>query len=297
MSGRVIVFGSINLDLVTRVKTLPLPGETVIGSDYQLIPGGKGANQALAAAQSLTDPKRVLMTGCVGEDDFASRALSNLSKIGLDLKRTRPSATSTGIAMIGVDENGENSIVVCPGANGLTSAEQLRDIGLSARDVLLTQQEVPLDEVFAAHAIARQSGAIIVHNAAPAASLPTKAIGNMDYLIVNETEAEAICREHDLKARINETGSQELAFVIAERFGVSVILTLGENGAVSVLVGNRLQHEAIPANVVDTTGAGDVFCGTFAACLADGISSEQAVEKAMAAASRACEVFGAQSES
>ena len=288
--AQVIVFGSINLDLVTRVQSHPVPGETVVGSDYEMLPGGKGANQALAAAQAISTPSKVNMVGCVGNDDFAAHAIGNISRSGMDFSLVKHVSAGTGIAMIAVNESGENSIVVCPGANALAQAIHLSDTAFSRGDILLTQQEVPLAEIWRSHVIAKKSGAIVVHNAAPAASIPATAFQNIDYLIVNASELNSLANGFGLAA----LDTQSAAACIAVEFDVSVILTLGENGVFSVIEGDQLYKPADSVEVVDTTGAGDVFCGTFAAGLAEGLPPDVAVERSMLAATNACTSFGAQ---
>lgn len=289
--SKVIVFGSINLDLVTRVTKHPKPGETVIDSDYELLPGGKGANQALAAAKALKVPSNAILIGATGTDDFANAALANLSKVGVELKVAKFNNSRTGIAIIAVDENGENNIIVCSGANALVSTSQFTKIELSTKNVLLTQQEIPLPEVWAAHSMAKKSGPIVIHNAAPAASIPDTAFQNIDYMIVNASEAVSIGSEHNLKAAETENIAQQ----IANWFGVNVILTLGEQGVATYISGNSQRYPALPIDVVDTTGAGDVFCGTFAASIANGNSISTCIENSIVAASNACRTFGAQS--
>lgn len=290
MTNKVIVFGSINLDLVTQVAAHPKPGETIQGSDYQMLPGGKGANQALAAARALEDPSKALLLGCVGKDDFADIALRNLVSEGVDLSNVSRTDTGTAIAMIAVANSGENSIIVCPGANAETKAEAVAITGLSKTDVLLTQQEIPAAEVWASHALAKSKEVIVIHNCAPAADIPPYALENIDILISNETEAAVVARHLEIAG---ET-PQRMCKAIASRFGKTVILTLGENGAFFFADDGETHHPTKKVDVVDTTGAGDVFCGTFAAMLAQKHTVNIAIERAIEEASKACTRFGAQ---
>src|SRR5919108_2860505 len=160
----ITVFGSINVDLVCRVRKTPLPGETVLGSDYALIPGGKGANQALAARRA---GAQVRMVGAIGDDDIGKVALDELAPGGVDLTSVTRRKGTTGIAIITVDDRGENAIVVSPGANAAVKAAQIPSGGIGAKDTLLLQMEVPHDEVFAAARTGRASGARVVLSVAP----------------------------------------------------------------------------------------------------------------------------------
>lgn len=291
MPKRVIVFGSINLDLVTHVRAHPVSGETVMGSDLELLPGGKGANQALAAAQYLGDGSRVSMIGTVGQDNFADAALTNLREAGIDLASLERVPKRTGLALISIDESGDNTIVVCPGANAEVSAEKIERAVLGEGDVLLTQQEIPLDAVWTAHAIARSRGCTIVHNAAPASELSDRQLADINVLIVNETEAQALGGLLDGTPEDTRSTCSELA----GRFGLTIVLTKGGEGAFIFSAGERVHVPATPVDVRDTTGAGDVFCGTLSGAMADAIPFEQAVHKATTAASESCRTMGAQS--
>ncbi|MGB7286312.1 MAG: ribokinase [Salaquimonas sp.] len=289
--NRVIVFGSINLDLVTKVKSHPHPGETVMGSSYQMLPGGKGANQALAAAKAMDKAADVLLVGATGQDDFGKLALSNLQSAGVDLSCIANTKSGTGIAMIAVNELGENNIIVCSGANAEASADQLSSIVFEPGDILLTQQETQLDEIWQAHSMAKASNVTVVHNAAPAGEIPSKAFKNIDYLIVNESEALSMSAKLSLGVESAEQSAKD----ISNQTDTSVILTLGKNGAFSVNNSVPRTFAAPTVEAVDTTGAGDVFCGTFAAALATGVPQHTAIEKSLVQASEACLTFGAQS--
>lgn len=288
MSGRVLVFGSINLDLVTQTRFHPKPGQTVKGSKFRRLPGGKGANQALAAAWSYR-PEMVLLIGATGDDGFARDALVNLVSAGVNLENVACLQAPTGLAFIVVNREGENTIVVTPGANGEVHAGQLAGLVPQAGDVLLTQNEVPADEIHKARSLAKSAGAITVHNAAPASRIPQEVFAAIDYLIVNESEALAVA------GRELDDDPKEAARQIFRQHTSSVVLTLGAAGVFACLPQGELEIPAPAIEVVDTTGAGDAFCGTFASCLAQGLLPEDCLTKAVEAGSEACRYFGAQS--
>ncbi|MEM8749803.1 MAG: ribokinase [Pseudomonadota bacterium] len=290
MAGRIIVFGSINLDIVTTVARRPVAGETIAGENCLLLPGGKGANQALAAQSAARKDQEVHMIGAVGRDAFAPIALSNLNKSGVDLTRVVETDAITGTAIIMVDADGENIIVINAGANALASADQIKNVSFKVGDVLLTQQELTLEEVLVAHKRARLSGGIVVHNAAPAYPLSQSQLANIDYLIVNETEVLAIADAHGFQSSDPEMAAKSLS----QTLSLNTVLTLGADGAI-MCFGEEIDHVSAPeVDVKDTTGAGDVFCGTFAAQIAQGTAPRQAVKLSVEAASAACTWFGAQ---
>ena len=263
----VTVVGSINLDLVAACPRLPRPGETVLASDLARYPGGKGANQALAAARAGAD---VILVGAVGDDPEADAALALLRESNVDLSRVIVSAAPTGIALITVDESGENQIVVVPGANATLTAEQ---IDASGADVVLCQLEIPDEAVLAA---GRTATGLFCVNAAPARPLGEEILDRVDVVIVNEGEREAL--------------ADELAHTSA-----LVVVTLGAAGAKAYRSG-RLVAEAIPPSVdpVDTVGAGDAFCGAFVTALGGGASVATALAWGCAAGALATTRPGAQ---
>ncbi len=291
MKNRLFVFGSINLDLVTRVARHPQPGETLHGSNYIMLAGGKGANQALAAALAFDqEPSRTLMIGAVGNDAFGTPALANLKKFGVDLSNTIEVGAGTGIALIAIDKHGENAIIVCPGANDHIYADQIKKAGLAKGDILLTQQEGNLEEIWKAHSFARQQGATVIHNAAPALETTTDTYKNIDVLIINEIETREIGR----LTGIAESSAEDIARDLADMFGLVVILTLGSQGVFGVFRKTELKLAAPTVEVVDTTGAGDTFCGVFAASLLMGKDYPDALQAGLNAASLACTRLGAQ---
>ena len=272
-----IVFGSINLDLSFALPRLPAPGETQLGRDLLTGPGGKGANQALAAR---LDGAAVVMAGAVGADAFAGPALVNLRAAGVDLSRVAAVEASTGVAAICVDPDGRNQIAVASGANAWALADQVEDRLLTAGAVLLLQMECDRDETARLIRRARARGVTIVLNLAPAAQLAEDALRSVDWLIVNEPEA-AWLGDADASA-------------LHERFGVGTILTLGERGAEFRSTDARGHVSAFPVTAVDSTAAGDCFTGVFAASLERGLATADALRRAAAAAALACTRQGAQ---
>lgn len=283
----IIVFGSINLDIVTRTERIPGPGETVKGDSYQLIPGGKGANQALAARRAGSE---TLMIGAVGNDAFADLALENLKRDGVDLSRIAKADTPTGIANITVDEDGENAIAVASGANACASATQL-DVLEQVSGYLLTQNEVPEQETHRAHVKARELGLKIIHNVAPANKLSDGELALIDWLVVNETEALIVASGAGITAGFD---SGKAAEALAQKTGNNVIVTLGSKGAFSFGPAGNHHGKALAVDVKDTTAAGDTFTGAFAAALDQGFEVADALSRASVAGSLACTVFGAQ---
>ena len=283
----ITVFGSINVDLVCRVRKSPLPGETVLGSDYTLIPGGKGANQALAARRAGAP---VRMVGAIGDDDIGKVALNELIPAGVDLNSVARRSGTTGVAIITVDDNGENTIVVSPGANAAANAGQIPAGGLGPADTLLLQLEVPQAEVFGAARLARAVGARVVLSVAPFAPFAPEQLADIDIVIVNEHEAEDFARHFGLAG-----GNPEATVsALAARLGRTVIATLGPAGAVAAGLEGVVRVPALEVTPVDTTGAGDTFAGVLAAFLDEGRPFADAMALAAAAGSLACTRNGAQ---
>lgn len=279
----VIVFGSINLDLVFPVSRLPAPGETVVGPLVRFEPGGKGANQAVAAAR---DGARVALAGAVGRDPFAEPALSGLRAAGVDLSRLAVVDAATGCAAIGVDAEGRNQILVAAGANSAARASQVADRDLGAGTVLLMQGECDVGETAALAQRACDRGARVVLNLAPFVALPRETLAAASVLVVNETEAAALAAHLGLAAEARR---------IASALGTAVVVTLGAEGAMLVDAGTEVRVPALPVPVVDTTGAGDALCGVLGAGLARGLALPAALRRAVVAASLACTRPGAQS--
>ena len=280
----IIVFGSINIDLVTRVPAIPKPGETVLGPSYDLIPGGKGANQALAARRAGAE---VALVGAVGQDGFADLALRLLMQDGVDCTHVVRVAAPTGAAFITVDAQSENTVVVAAGANASAQAKQLH---VARGDLLLLQREVPDHEGELAARMARQQGAKVLLNLAPAGTLSRDYLAQIDILVMNEHEAGVLAQAYGLDASSPELAAQQLH----QTFDLTTIVTLGAEGAVAFEASARYSVAALAIKPVDTTAAGDTFVGALAACLARGLSLAQSLPFAAAAGSLACTQKGAQ---
>ena len=280
----VVVFGSINVDLIAQVTRMPAPGETLSGHSFATAPGGKGANQALAASRAGANVK---MFGAVGRDAFAAHALANLEASGLDLSGVVAVDAPTGIALIHVDGQGENAITVIAGANSHARAAQVPDAVLGPGSTLVLQLEVPLEEV--TRLAQRAQGARVILNAAPALPLSGDLLCLIDTLIVNESEAALIGAAHGLA-----TLPEPFAKTASARFDCAVVVTLGSRGAIAVRGSESISIAAPATTVVDSTGAGDALVGAFAAAQDRGVSLRQALAEGVAAGSLACAGRGAQ---
>jgi len=272
----ILVFGSINVDLVAPVPHLPQPGETVLGGDYALLPGGKGANQALAARRAGSE---VVLAGAIGRDTFASIALSLLRRDGVDTRLVRELDRPTGCAAIMVSAAGENAIAVSPGVNSETRSDWVPDELLDPRTIVVAQMEVPFGETASLIRRARMRGARCLLNLAPALSLDPGLLSEIDLLVTNKREAMTL-------------GPDPVE--LARRLRRGLVVTRGAAGAIVLLAdGSALEVPALSVDPVDTTGAGDTFVGVLAAALNLGSSFEQALSRASAAAGLACLAYGA----
>jgi ribokinase len=284
MSARkeiVLVAGSANLDFVVRAAHVPAPGETVLGRDFETFPGGKGANQAVACARAGGAATRMLLA--LGDDAFAPPLEASLRSAGVALDIVRVDDVATGTAFICLADDGENAITVAPGANGRLRAEHLPP--LDGMRFLLMQLETLLDAVEAWARAARAAGVGVVLNAAPARTLPASLLALLDVLIVNEGELEAI------------TGirSDDIATALAALAVPRVIVTLGARGCCARDGGEVLMQPGFAIDPIDTTGAGDAFCGVLVAALAQDAPLVDAMRRACAASALACTRIGAQS--
>lgn len=283
----ITVVGSINLDLIATVGRLPGPGETVPGGDFKSAPGGKGANQALAAARA---GATVRMVGAVGKDAFAGEAIAYLKDGGVDLSGVTEVHAATGIALILVGSDGENMIAVVPGANGSVVPGDLAKARFETGDVILLQHEIPLTTVDAALEAARKAGAVTMLNTAPFRAEAARFLGKADYVVANETEFDLYADALALPAGERPERMRELA----RRTHATVIVTLGGDGVLAANGGDLIQVEALKIKPVDTVGAGDTFCGYLAAGLSAGLGLKEALRRAAAAGSLACLKPGAQ---
>ena len=287
----VVVIGSINADMVARCEALPRPGETVTGSSFSVEPGGKGANQAVAAARI---GATVAMVGCIGNDNDGNRLLEALVREGIDCKGVaRDDSHPTGVALISVAESAENCIVVVPGANHrvtVSHVEAVAPVFANAR-LVVAQLETPIEATVAAFELARRAGANTVLNAAPAAAaLPRSLLSLVDWLVVNETEAETLAGHPPAGS---ELAGRAATVLLAAGVG-AVIITLGSRGVLLATAEGFEHFPAVPVRAVDTTGAGDTFVGVFCASLARGESVKEAIGLGQAAAAIAVTRHGAQ---
>lgn len=283
----IVVFGSINVDLVVQVTHLPRPGETVLGPGYRALPGGKGANQAVAAARAGAD---VRLVGRVGQDAFGDTVTAELAAAGVDLKGVTRDRRPTGCAFISVDLTGQNQIVVATGANAGLRERQVEDALLVPGTLAVLQMEVPLAENWALVTRACARGARILLNAAPAAPIPGLALAALDWLVVNENEAVA------LAARLGTGGldAEASGRTLAHALGITTVVTLGAAGAVAFRRDDAWRIAALPIRPIDTTAAGDAFVGTFAAAIDAGVELPEALRRASVAGGLACLKEGAQ---
>jgi ribokinase len=288
----ILVFGSINVDFVMRVPRLPRPGETVLGEDYFLVPGGKGANQACAAARAaLRDTGAVAMIGRVGADDWADTATHLLIDAKVDTSGIARGDRPTACATIMVDDAGENAIAVASGANLEVTADQVPDHLLGPETWLVLQMEIPPEENWAVMRRARDRGARIMLNVAPAAPVPAEFLDMCDILVVNEIEARMVAGASDLV----DDDPAGVARHLSEAHGLTSIVTLGGAGALAIGADIACTLKALDVTPVDTTGAGDAFVGALAAALDAGRDMMAALHWASVAAGLCCTIAGAQS--
>jgi len=290
MTAHVTVVGSLNMDLVARAPRIPRPGETIIGGEFRNVPGGKGANQAIAAARL---GATVSMVGRVGRDTFAGPLLDNLDADGIDHTFVvQDPEAATGVALIVVDDGGENSIVVASGANMRLSPADVSaaEAAIAGADALLLQLEIPLETVIRAAEIARARGVKIILNPAPARSLPAELLSLVDVLIPNESETALLTG-----LPVGDQAEAKTAAAALQDSGVgTVILTLGERGAMLATEGKTELFPAFDVTPVDTTAAGDAFVGGFAVALAEGRTLSEAVRWGNGAGGLAATKLGAQ---
>lgn len=280
--SKIYVVGSINRDLVAFVERLPKPGETIFGTGFQQFPGGKGANQAVAASRL---GGKVYLVGNVGTDSFGEEMLRFLSGENIDVSDVVTlKQVPTGIALISVDARSENSIIVISGANMVWNSRDLNHINIEQGDILLSQFEIPLEIIDAMFAQAKSKGATTILNPAPIKVPSDKLLKNVDYMVVNEVELEALT---NLKVHVeNLTSVSEAAEKLREQGPRAVIATLGSRGAILFASQKRYEAKGHKVKAVDTTGAGDCFIGGFAAAL----GRAEALPEALKFANRAAAI-------
>lgn len=292
MTHSIVVIGSLNMDFVISVERLPLPGETILGQNFRTIPGGKGANQAYAAAKLTGSGTEVRMAGRIGGDSFGKALKDNLAGVGVDVGGVLDTAAeATGVALIHVDEAGQNSITVAPGANGVLSAADIRPLD-GARCVLL-QLEVPLEAVAQGLREARRVGAIGILDPAPARRLPKGILELVDIATPNENEACVLAGVRP--ERISPADAVALGSKIRELGVRSVVVKLGDQGCVYCGADGTFVAAPFPVQAVDSTAAGDTFNAALAVALVEGAEMERALRFANAAAAISVTRPGAQS--
>ncbi|WP_075258381.1 ribokinase [Herbaspirillum camelliae] len=287
----IVIIGSVNMDLVLRVPRMPLPGETLAGDRFMTIPGGKGANQAVACARLAAPGTRVAMVACVGDDAFGDQMRQSITACGIDDRYIDEVAgEATGIASIMVDANAQNSIVIAAGANGRLDVERIERARalIEQASIVLLQLEVPMATVIHSIELAHALGKTVVLNPAPAQALPRELLQKIDYLILNEIEAAMLAEEQSedipmLARKLHDLGAR------------NVVVTLGEKGVYGSFADGQQRHlPARKVQAVDTTAAGDTFIGGFIGAIAQGRDQFEAIAYAQAAAALSVTRVGAQ---
>ncbi len=286
--SNILIVGSINMDVVALAPHHPVPGETVLGTDLSYIPGGKGSNQAVAAARA---GGSVRLLGRLGEDAFGEALLRFLQAEALNTQFVqRLSGVPTGVAIITVSASGENTIVVVPGANGRITPADVDALGIQRGDLVVSQLEIPFETVVHAFQQAKAHGAATLLNPSPAAPLPEGLLANTDYLVLNEIELAYYAQQ---PVTDDHTAVVAAAQALRAQPQQTLIVTMGGRGVLAVAPNETVYEPAFRVPVVDTTGAGDCFTGALAVALSEGQPLAQAVHFANAAAALSVQVLGA----
>ncbi|MGB7192219.1 MAG: ribokinase [Collimonas pratensis] len=292
----IVIIGSINMDLVLRVPRMPHPGETLSGGQFRTIPGGKGANQAVAAARLSADSVKVAMIACLGDDAFGAELRAALRSDGIDDSHVSTVAGSaSGVASILVDAGGQNSIVLAAGANDALSPAHIdaaRALIEQARIIVL-QLETPLPTIRHAIKLAHQLGKTVVLNPAPAQVLPADLLAQVEYLIPNEIEAAMLAGLPEASLD-NDAAIDAAVAKLRANGSANVLVTLGSKGVYAALSSGSEHFAAQPVKAIDTTAAGDTFIGGFVAALAEGRGEADAIAFGQRAAALSVARIGAQ---
>jgi ribokinase len=289
----IVVFGSLNIDLVLPVEDFPKPGETTFCDDYVWLSGGKGMNQAVAAARA---GSAVTMVGCVGNDGFGETLLAALKADSIETKFVKRSSKSSGCATVMVDNHGENQILVARGANADVMAAQLNDVKIGPDTLSVLQMEVPIASVEEAVRTIKSRGGRVMLNVAPSRPFDYSICEHIDILVLNEVEAQDMA----IRLGLSDGDSEErIAQMIAQKFNLFCIVTLGGEGSIGCHADGavmRVQASRF-GEVVDTTGAGDCYCGVLAAAIDQGYGYHEAMARASVASGLSVLVRGAQTGS
>jgi ribokinase len=291
MKPRILVIGSANVDMIIKVPHIPRPGETILGGDFFKVQGGKGANQAVAAARA---GGNVIFAGCVGNDSLGADTLTCLKKEGIDVSFVKISPDKpTGVALINVAATGENSIAVAPGANHAVTPDDIQAIEhvIAEAQIVLLQHEIPVPAIRTAIEIASVHKIPVILNPAPAFPIASDLLSKIEYLTPNEHEAAMITGP----GQEDETDPHRLAARLIEMGCRQIIITLGEKGALYATPGRTDLIPGFPVKAVDTTAAGDTFNGYLAVAIASGKPIQEAIRLANKAASVSVTRMGAQS--